>query len=117
MSLSKRPRIGEFAFNESYVSQAGLANVLRMVKAEGLPNTTSRSSIYRERKSISHAETPYGKLMEERNLPGSDEAIAICNPLAALYFSHNQSSGSSILHKKIILFDRQVISQKAEVLF
>ena len=97
MSLSKRPRIGDFAFSESYVSQAGLANVLRMVKAEGLPNTTSRSSIYRERKSMSQAETPYGKLLEERILPGHDETIGVCNPLAALYLACETSPGFSKL--------------------
>ena len=73
---------------ESYVSQRGVTNILNEIKANGLPDSFSRSQQFRARKGIVETTTPYGPLLEQHTLVmknGKEERVSFQNPFAWLY--------------------------------
>jgi hypothetical protein len=79
---------------ESFVSKSGIANLLKTIKQEGLPQTFDRSAQFRARKQVCHTSTPYGKLVGTMPLvlaDGQEGEIAFQNPLACLYYNCQKS--------------------------
>ena len=87
----------------SHASARGISSLMETIEKEGLPESFSRSSQYRAKKSVCDTETPYGKLVTHLDVtcttkdPGgqplpSQLRIAFQNPLAFLYLSCSQSS-------------------------
>ena len=62
--MTKRPRLSDFG-DVSHVTARVLAQVLRQVREEGLPNAVSTSSIRRHRREDLRRETDIGDLLQE----------------------------------------------------
>ena len=62
--MTKRPRLSDFG-RVSHVTARALAQVLRQVREEGLPNAVSTSSIRRHRREDVRRETDFGDLLQE----------------------------------------------------
>ena len=73
----------------SYVSQNGLAEILKAVRdADTLPTGTSRSAVKRARQRAVAVQTPYGSLVKEwhmKKLDGTQVAIKYLCPAATLW--------------------------------
>ena len=74
---------------KSFVSQAGIAEVLRAVKEAGeLPKGVSKSAVKRSRETAISVETPYGPLLRHwtlRTTDGQEEQVRYLDPLACLW--------------------------------
>ena len=69
----------------SFVSKSGIEKLLNEVKDEGLPETFSRTSHYRARKSVCARDTIHGKLLDYKHVEltnGEEWDIAMLNPFA-----------------------------------
>ena len=77
--------------NRSFISQAGIAEVLQAVAETGkVPTAASKSTVKRRRDAAVDLETPYGKLLRHFDLPledGQVVSLPYCNPAAFLYHS------------------------------
>lgn len=77
--------------NRSFISQAGIAEVLQAVAETGkVPTAASKSTVKRRRDAAVDLETPYGKLLCHFDLPledGQVVSLPYCNPAAFLYHS------------------------------
>ena len=72
----------------AWVSQSGLAGILRDLKHVSLPKASSRATQYRRRKAACAEETPFGRLVQTLTLVGTDTAavvLAFQHPLAILW--------------------------------
>ena len=92
----------------SHVSARGMAALMSQIEKEGLPESFSRSSQYRAKKSICDTDTPYGKLVKYVDVVGTFKSsekvpkqtpftIAFQNPMAFLYVACSQSSHYSMI--------------------
>ena len=82
----KRSRLNAFG-RESHISKRAIATLCGNIRQEGLPEATSRGSLYRARKGLVNVTTPYGKLVETFAAPTKKQPnnrIGIQNPLAML---------------------------------
>lgn len=78
----------------SFVSKSGIANLLKTIQGDGLPQTFDRSAQFRARKQVCQTSTPYGKLVDTMPVvlaDGKDGVIAFQNPLAFLYYNCQKS--------------------------
>lgn len=74
-----------------HVSKSGIEHVLKVVRHEGLPEHSSRSSIYRARKQFFKEPTPYGQLIEHLVLDGVD--VPVLAPAAILHKYASECEG------------------------
>jgi hypothetical protein len=75
--------------SHTYVSERGLADVLRSVRDDPtLLDTCSRSSVKRSRDEYVDIRTPFGPLLRQMNIPGDDPTIGLeftyVHPIAML---------------------------------
>lgn len=74
---------------KSFVSQSGLAEILRAVReADSLPKGISPSAVKRARTKAMSAETPFGPMLKDwklRNTTGEETTVAYLDPAACLY--------------------------------
>ena len=74
---------------KSFVSQAGIAEILKAVKEAGeLPKGISKSAVKRSRQAAIAAETPHGPLLREWTLTteeGKEEKVHYLDPIACLW--------------------------------
>ena len=90
---------------ESYVSQRGIHNLLRLVDLDGIPEAYSRITLWRARKTVCSEKTAYGKLVVPVELPGTDgqpRTIAIQNPLAMFCKSASDSDAFGHIVKEAL---------------
>lgn len=78
---SPPPRLSEFGLR-SYVSQSGLAGVLRLIREKGVPTAVSRRSVKRSRQDSTQLNTAYGPLIKSFNCKG--EIVEYIDPAALL---------------------------------
>ena len=84
--MTKRPRLSDFG-RVSHVTARALAQVLRQVREEGLPNAVSTSSIRRHRREDVRRETDFGDLLQEVPVvlaSGGEGSMWVQHPLAML---------------------------------
>lgn len=72
----------------SFVSQSGLANVLKEVKAHGLPESFSRATQHRAREDLCDTITPYGPLVTHKKIQIGNEELIIGfqNPFSFVHY-------------------------------
>ena len=91
--MADPPRLSEFGLR-SYVSQAGLAGVLKLVRERGVPTATSRMSVKRSREQSTRVNTPYGPLIKSFTCKG--EKVEYVCPAALLSHTCINCSGFSM---------------------
>ena len=89
---------------KSFISQSGVAELLdELKKAECLPTTTSRNSIKRARLDVIDVSTPYGKMVREWQVDGTEGkkvTIHYVHPAAHLwYMVHNCEPFSAFMEE------------------
>jgi hypothetical protein len=88
--LERHPQLANLA-SHNYVSEHGLAVVLRSVKADpSILSASSRSSIKRTRDDAVTIKTPYGSLLQRLCIPFTDDStqgleFSYVNPICMLY--------------------------------
>ena len=87
----KRTKLSDLTRGK-FVTSSALNEVLTKIKENGLPDAFSRGAQYRDRKLSASYMTPYGKLIHQTTIPGSNLQLAIQNPLAMLYHACEISS-------------------------
>jgi hypothetical protein len=87
MDANQGARLSEFGLH-SYVSQRGLADVLRKIKDQGLPQHTSRIAIKRSREASVNVDTAYGPML--KSFLCQDQVVQYIDPAA--FLSHACSS-------------------------
>ena len=94
----ERAKLADVRYQLPYMSQSALSELCKWSRDHnGLPELYSRSTIQRARDEYIDINTPYGKLVQECELPYKDGGfmkLEMLNPLAAIY--HTLSSSSSI---------------------
>lgn len=89
MSTAKRRKTSVLDMRGAHhVTARALADVAKYVRENGLPDATSRSAVYRERKKAMDRITPFGPLVQMRPVPkkgGGTMDIPFQHPLAMLY--------------------------------
>ena len=74
---------------ESYASKSAIANLLKHVRNDGLPESFSRSTQYRARKEIARAMTQYGPIIRDvpmEDSKGGEVTISMQDPFATLSY-------------------------------
>jgi hypothetical protein len=74
---------------ESYASKSAIANLLKHVRNDGLPESFSRSTQYRARKEIARAMTQYGPIIRDvpmKDSKGLEVTISMQDPFATLNY-------------------------------
>ena len=79
----------------SYLSQSALRYVLNNVKANGLPETFSRSQQGRANAMVGNTDTPYGPPCKHMTLPlvSGPVSVGVQNPCAMLWLAAHESAG------------------------
>ena len=94
----ERAKLADVRYQLPYMSQSALSALCKWSRDHnGLPELYSRQTIQRARDEYIDINTPYGKLVQECELPYKDGGfmkLEMLNPLAAIY--HTLSSSSSI---------------------
>jgi len=101
---TKKPRLSRFS-KKSYVSQSALANVLTIVRDEGLPEAFSRGTQYKQRKFTCHEKGVYGSLVEVTKTTtkdGREIDIPVQNPSAMLYEAIKESGGFRYMFRDVV---------------
>jgi len=87
--LGKKRRTGaallELGRRDSHVTQNGITTMLKVLNRDGLPKASSRPTIYRERKKFAATRTPYGAIVQDRELhltTGERLKVGIQHPMA-----------------------------------
>ncbi len=76
----------------SFVSKSGIANLLKTIQHDALPETFDRRAQFRARKQVCHTPTPYGPLVGTMPVgPGAGKDIAYQNPLAFFHYNCQNS--------------------------
>ena len=86
-SVPKRRRLTDIA-GKKYVTARALAEILKNVADDGLPDTMSASSVARRRQAICYKKTPYGPVIFTRKLPlrnGGVATVQFQQPYAMLH--------------------------------
>lgn len=102
-SQHKRVRLTELG-RDSYVTQSGIAKLLKAIKEHGIPEHFSRASQYRARKSRCAEMTPYGRLVEPLTLETKvgPVRIAVQNPMAIIHKCLASCSGFEQLMRSAV---------------
>lgn len=102
-SSKKRARLLPFRHG-SYSSYAALAQCLRRVKDEGVPEATSSSSFIRARTATSNAMTPYGPLIGSFEVETSHgpEQLFYANPIAILHEACRTAKFGTVMRAKLL---------------
>ena len=96
---AKRLRLNKFG-KESFATQRAISNLCETVRNEGLPEATSRKTLYRARKGLTQTKTPFGLIVETVDAPTKKQPmlkIGIQNPLAMLFYAALMSPTYSAL--------------------
>ena len=74
--------------NRSFISQAGIAEVLQAVAETGkVPTAASKSTVKRRRDAAVDLETPYGKLLCHFDLPLEDgQVVSLPTAILRLFY-------------------------------
>ena len=86
ITMTKRPRLSDFG-RVSHVTARALAQILRQVREQGLPEAVSTSSIRRQRREDVRRETDFGDLLQEVLAvlaSGGEGSMWVQHPLAML---------------------------------
>ena len=84
--MSKRPWLSDFG-RVSHVTARALAQILREVREQGLPDAVSSSSIRRHRREDVRRQTDFGDLLQEVPVvlaSGGEGSMWVQHPLAML---------------------------------
>ena len=81
MSSAEPPLLSDFG-HRSYVSQSGLAGVLKIIRDRGMPTSTSRRSVKRSRENAARLQTIHGPLIKSFTCNG--KVIEYVDPPALL---------------------------------
>lgn len=87
-AVEKRNRLNTLG-KEPHATARAVSKLCDTIRKEGLPEATSRSTLYRARKGLSNTKTPYGVLVETVPAPTKKEPnlkIGIQNPLAMMCY-------------------------------
>ena len=87
-SSDKRRRLHEMRYRLPYASMTALAEFIKLVRAEGLPEVASRTTMYEAKADVLLAKTPYGPILQYVDLTlvdGSTLQNPIAHPLALLW--------------------------------
>lgn len=84
--MKKRRSLADLS-RGSYASGRAIERLLADVRNHGIPEATSRRSLYRARKAEANLQTPYGPLVQSFVLPLSSgpETVAVQHPLGILH--------------------------------
>ena len=81
---------------DAFVSQSGITSLLNTVTKDGIPSAQSRRSIFRDRKAFVASATPYGQLLQRRDLhltDGSKLTIGVQTPMAMTHKCFDECAG------------------------
>ena len=118
---SKRARVTDVAALKAklpYITQAALAEVLKLAKKEQLPDgVASRHMLRRARDDFVHSMTPYGPIHQRLQLTGS-MTIEVQHPMAMVHYCCKHSKVFSNLVQRIAQeFPPSLISQWNIILY
>ena len=92
---TKRQRLVALAHGPTYVSQRGLSQTLESVRLRGIPDASSRKTLWRSRRAAATRDTPHGTLTYDMELPLKigPIAITVANPAAMLHLACKEADG------------------------
>ena len=92
---TKRQRLVALAHGPTYVSQRGLSQTLESVRLRGIPEASSRKTLWRSRREAATRDTPHGTLTYDMELllKIGPTAITVANPAAMLHLACKEADG------------------------